>query len=158
MTFPAALSRTPAIIGSFVAMMAIGASFGLVTPALGGTMLDMQMNAADARAYLATLDPSQRHLHLFATLVQDTAYPLAYGAFLGAIAARAFGNRFAWPAMLAAASDLVENAAQSAALQGAEAALAAKTVLTPLKFGLFMLAALVALAGLLTLLVRLLRR
>ncbi|MGB3626737.1 MAG: hypothetical protein WA989_12960 [Henriciella sp.] len=122
-------------------------SFAPVQEAIGGPLLDMISSGKAARARLAEMSAEQRETHFWATVLNDTAYPLALGGFLAGLAARFGGNLRTFaviPAFLAVITDLSENASQAVALQGEPAWLAAKTVLTPAKFGFFMLAAFVA--------------
>ena len=94
---------------------------------------------------------AQRSAHFWITVLLDTAYPLAYGGFFAAMALRFFGRYgplAALPALATIIVDLTENTVQALALSGAADALDAKSWLTPLKFGLFFLAAAIALIAL----------
>ena len=143
------LSRTPVLIFMLIAFLAIGYSFSWVQAGIGeGEILDTITNGEDARARIAVMTEAQRSHHLFGTLVNDMAYPLAYGGFLAGLAYRFGGQRgglLALPALATVVVDFVENTIQALALTGTADLLAAKTVLTPLKFGLFLLAGLIAL-------------
>jgi hypothetical protein len=142
------LAKTPMIIVSGLAMVAVGFCFSLVAPAVDGKLLDMIWTGPAAEARLAAMDGSARTAHFWATLIIDTAYPLAYGAFLAGLAARFAPMRFArlamLPAFLIVILDLAENTVQMIALQGAGNHLWLKTYLTPAKFGMFGVAALLA--------------
>ncbi len=107
----------------------------------GGDLLDFRLTGAGARALLDTLAsrPGAIEAHIRITALLDTAYPLAYGVLVAGLCARYATARpgiAAAPALLAAACDLAENAVQLLALTGAADLLAAKTLLTPLKFAL----------------------
>ncbi|MEM9939022.1 MAG: hypothetical protein AAF768_09255 [Pseudomonadota bacterium] len=143
------LTRTPVLIFLFLAMLAIGYSFSSVRAAVDGPILDMLMTGEAAQARLAELNAEQRRAHFWATVFNDTAYPLAYGGLLAGLALRFGGKILAVPAVGAALTDLAENTVQALALSGTADLLAAKSVLTPLKFGLFALAAVIALGLLL---------
>ncbi|MEO0550907.1 MAG: hypothetical protein AAFZ91_13390 [Pseudomonadota bacterium] len=143
------LTRTPVLIFLFLAMLAIGYSFSGVRAAVDGPILDMLMTGEAAQARLAELNAEQRRAHFWATILNDTAYPLAYGGLLAGLALRFGGKTLAIPAAGAALTDLAENTVQALALSGTADLLVAKTVLTPLKFGLFALAAVIALGLLL---------
>lgn len=142
------LSRTPVIILSGIAMVAIGFCFSLVAPVIDGELLDMIWSGPAAEARLAEMDADARTAHFWTTLIIDTAYPLAYGAFLAGLAARFAPLRFARlamiPAFLIVLLDLAENTVQMIALQDAGNYLWLKTYLTPAKFGMFAFAALLA--------------
>ena len=135
------LARTPVIWTSFVLMLVIGVGFSLFRPMVGGALLDMTSDPEAARTIIATMSDAQRTAHAWVTVLLDTAYPLAYGAFLGGLALRFFG-RFG----------------RYVALAGWVDALDAKAWLTPLKFGLFFLAAGLAVIALLIGVVNLLRK
>ena len=138
------LARTSSIWISFVLMLVIGVGFGLCRPMVGGAFLDMTSDPEMARTIIATMNDAQRTAHAWVTVLLDTAYPLAYGGFLGGLALRffgSFGKYAAVPALGVVVVDLTENLVQVLALANWVDALDAKAWLTPLKFGLFFLAA-----------------
>ena len=155
------LKRTPVIWTLFVLMIVIGAGFGVFSKAVGGTFLDMTASAVQAREILAGMTAEQRDVHFWVTVLLDTAYPLAYGGFLAGMALRffgSFGKAAAVPAFATIIVDLTENTVQALALKGTADVLDAKEWLTPLKFGLFFLAAAIALVALIIAIVNLFRR
>ena len=155
------LTRTPVIWGLFIAMILIGAGFGFFNEAVGGTYLDTVTNGDLSRSLIASLSDAQRSAHFWVTVLLDTAYPLAYGGFLAAMALRFFGKYgrlAALPALATAIVDLTENTVQALALSGAADALDAKDWLTPLKFGLFFLAAAIALIALVIAIIKIFRK
>ncbi|KCZ91091.1 MULTISPECIES: hypothetical protein [Hyphomonas] len=155
------LKRTPVIWTLFVLMIVIGAGFGVFSKAVGGTFLDMTASAVQAREILAGMTAEQRDVHFWVTVLLDTAYPLAYGGFLAGMALRffgSFGKAAAVPAFATIIVDLTENTVQALALKGSADVLDAKEWLTPLKFGLFFLAAAIALVALIIAIVNLFRR
>jgi hypothetical protein len=86
---------------------------------------------------------------------------VAYGGFLAGMALRffgSFGKAAAVPAFATIIVDLTENTVQALALKGSVDVLDAKEWLTPLKFGLFFLAAAIALVALIIAIVNLFRR
>ena len=155
------LARTPVIWTSFALMLVIGAGFSLCRPMVGGAFLDMTSDPEIARTMIATMSGAQRAAHAWVTVLLDTAYPLVYGAFLGGLALRffgQFGKYAALPALGVVIVDLTENLVQVLALADWVDALDAKAWLTPLKFGLFFLAAGIAIIALVIGLVNLIRR
>lgn len=155
------LKRTPVIWTLFVLMIVIGAGFGVFNKAVGGAFLDMTASAVQAREILAGMTAEQRDVHFWVTVLLDTAYPLAYGGFLAGMALRFFGSygkAAAVPAFATIVVDLTENMVQALALKGSADVLDAKEWLTPLKFGLFFLAAAIALVALIIAIVNLFRR
>ncbi len=145
------LSRTWVLAGFFVAMLAIGYSFSFVQTATGGELLDMVFTEAKAKARLDDMSADQKRAHLWATLINDTAYPLAYGGLFAGLIWRFAGSRRRWfviPALAVIVADLAENATHALALTGNDALIGLKDFLTPAKFGLFLLAAICVLASL----------
>ncbi|MEH6808927.1 MAG: hypothetical protein V7651_08730 [Hyphomonas oceanitis] len=147
----AVLKRTPVIWGLFIAQLLIFPCFALFSDAVGGRYLDTITTGEGCRALIAGMTEAQRSAHFWITVLLDTAYPLAYGGFFAAMALRFFGRYgplAALPALATIIVDLTENTVQALALSGAADALDAKSWLTPLKFGLFFLAAAIALIAL----------
>ena len=142
------LSRTWVMVGMFVAMMAIRYSFSFVQTAAGGPLLDMIGTGAEAKARLAEMSADQKTAHFWGTVLNDTAYPLAYGGLFAGLIWRLAGTLRRWlviPALAVIVADLAENTTQAMALAGNESLIGLKDVLTPLKFGLFFLAAIMVL-------------
>lgn len=144
------LIKTPVILLLLLAMVLVGMAFGPVQAALDGPLLDMIGSGEAARARLAEMGAPERRIHFWTTVALDTLYPLAYGGFLAGLAGRFAPLRWRGLVMLPAALtilvDLMENTVQALALAGVADLLALKTILTPVKFGLFGVAALLALA------------
>ena len=131
------LSQTRIILSTFTLMMLTGASFAWVQSKLGAELLDMQFSGEAARSLLDGWDQQQRSFHLYATLLLDSLYPLAYGGFFAGLAARLARTRqqlAALPALIGVAADFAENLVQALALADMADLLPAKDILTPLKF------------------------
>ena len=142
------LSNTKIIILCLIVMIIIGMTFSFAPRLVGGELLDMQMNAADASARLSEMSSWHKSNHIWITLLVDSLYPLAYGGFLAGIAARLAKpwRKFAViPAFATIIIDFAENLVQVAALSGTESILVLKDILTPMKFSCFSLAAILAL-------------
>lgn len=138
------LSRTRVIVTFFLAMLLSGALIYPLNQFLDGNMLDLLSSQQSALEALAKLSDQQRSIHIFGTLIADTIYPLAYGGFLAGVAAKLSGSysRLAvWPAFLTVAADFAENAMHVISLMGQPTVLIAKDVLTPTKFVLFQISA-----------------
>ncbi|PHS41959.1 MAG: hypothetical protein COA91_00865 [Robiginitomaculum sp.] len=146
------LARTPVLWTMFILFLILGVGFHFAQQAVGGPLLDMQMNAKQALVRLGEMSAAQKHIHLVATLTLDTLYPLAYGGLLAGLVWR-FGGKFrnflVIPASLAVITDFAENTVQAFALAGSESMLAAKDILTPLKYTSLILAAIITLVLLL---------
>ena len=146
------LSRWPVILTSFVVMNIVGFGFVYVQNAVGGELLDMIWNADDAKTRLLEMSADQKSTHLWATLILDSIYPLAYGSFFIGLTARLAGMKKLWliiPAISSVFFDFLENVVQIIGLSGHSDFLAIKNVVTPLKFT----SVLVAMAIAITLLV-----
>ncbi|MEM0929557.1 MAG: hypothetical protein AAGI89_09720 [Pseudomonadota bacterium] len=142
------ISKTWVLIALFVAIMVINVSFALGLEAAGGAVLDFRMNGSDAFALLNAMTPEQKNAHFWMTVVNDTAYPIAYVGLLAGIVWRFAGGLrsvLVWPAFGAGVFDLMENTTQALALKGYESLLQFKDVLTPVKFGLAGVAVVLAL-------------
>ncbi|WP_300376884.1 hypothetical protein [Henriciella sp.] len=139
------LTSTLVILLSLILTLLIGLSFAPVQNAIGGPLLDMLWTGEAAQARLNAMNEAERSVHIWGTVLNDTLYPLAYGAFLAGLAGRFAGPRWmGWamlPAFLAVLADFAENMVQVLALTGSMNLLAFKSVLTPLKFGLLIGAA-----------------
>jgi len=145
------LTRTGVLWGLFVLMVVSGIGFGVTSDLVGGKFLDSISEPVLARELLAGLTPEQAQAHLWITLSLDTIYPLAYGGLFMGLALRFFDEyrvAAAMPAALTAIVDLTENMVQVLALSGTADVLDSKEWLTTLKFGLFMMAAVIALVAL----------
>lgn len=146
-----AIKSTPGLLISFVLTVLIGFGFSVWTADVGGILLDTILSPDEARTLIAGMSAEQRGVHFWVTVLLDSAYPLAYGSFMAGMALRFFGGWGKWlsvPAFLTVIVDFSENTVQAMALKDVDF-LSAKAVLTPLKFGLFAAAALIALAALL---------
>ena len=154
------LSRSWVLLGLFIVMMATGYSFVSVQAATGGELLDMFFSGAEAKARLSEMSADQKRAHLVATLVNDTIYPLATGGLFAGLIWRFAGSIRGWmviPPLVFIAVDLSENATQALALAGNEALIGLKDILTPAKFGLFLLSAILVLLSFVLAAVRRLR-
>ena len=140
---PNFLARTPVLFTTFIATLAVMASFGAVQAAAGEPLLDFLMTGTAANDRLAAMTEAQKSAHLWGTVLNDTAYPLAYGSLFAGLAFR-FGARkliYGLPALIGVLLDLTENTVQALALSDIANLLYLKTGLTPLKFAMVAAAA-----------------
>ncbi len=156
------LTRTPVLIGLFIATLLIGTSFYFVIQAIEGDLLDMIWTGDDAITRLNELSDAQKEAHLLGTVTLDVLYPFAYCAlFVGLLCRLAW--RWRWGLILlpvmAALCDFAENTVQAMALSGRPSEiLFVKDLVTPIKFyGLMATLAIIILLALVAL-VRYLRR
>lgn len=129
------LSKTPVLLTLFGLTVAITISFEAVRASAGSPLLDLLMTGTEAQARLAAMSAEAKQAHFWGTVLNDTAYPIAYGGLFAGLALR-FGAPkliYALPAISSAVVDLCENTVQALALSGTIDWLAAKSVLTPLK-------------------------
>ncbi|KCZ97782.1 hypothetical protein HPO_13045 [Hyphomonas polymorpha PS728] len=141
------LTRAPVLWALFVMMILSGAAFQVFGPAVGGAYLDMVSDPAEVRALFAALTPEQKTAHFWVTVLNDTVFPLSFGLLFAGMALRFFGRwgkLAALPGFAVLIFDLTENTVQALALAGVADALDTKAWITPLKFGLFWLAAAIA--------------
>lgn len=144
-------AQTKTLWITFIAMMIIGAAFGVVMKKFGFTIIDEMYDPEKIRGHIAAFTPTQTKAHIWTTATLDVAYPLTYGAFFIGMAHRFWGHISWWfilPALLVIPVDLTEGVVQVLALLGNDGVIDAKAILTPAKFILFITAALIALAGL----------
>lgn len=145
------ITRTPVLWALFVLMVLCIFGFQYFSPAVGGQYLDMLDEKDAIRATFAALTPEQKSVHFWVTVLIDTAFPISFGLLFAGLAWRFFskwGAVAAIPGFAVLIVDLTENTIQALALSGAADALDAKVWVTPLKMGLFYLAALIALVAL----------
>jgi len=141
------LTRAPILWALFGLMILYGAGFQIFAPAVGGAYLDMVAEPAEVRTLFEGLSPEQKTAHFWVTVLNDTLFPLSFGLLFAGMALRFFdkwGKLAALPAFAVLIFDLTENTVQALALSGVADALDAKAWITPLKFGLFWLAAAIA--------------
>ena len=134
------LSQPRVILISFLAMILLGASMGMLQNAMGGLeLLDMYTDVESTGQQLQKMTADVRKTHLAGTLTLDVAFPIASAAFLaGALfrfAPRGWAFWLSWLPMLGALLDLIENFTVVMALRGNLAILPLKSVLTTAKFG-----------------------
>ena len=125
--------------------------FQLATPLAGGALLDMVSSTQETQQLLATMTAEQKQAHLWITVLLDVPFPFVYGGLFLGLCWRHAGNYAVWlaiPAFLVIPIDMIENTIQIIALLGNESLLAAKAVLTPTKFLLISVAALIAFGSL----------
>ncbi|MEM6556154.1 MAG: hypothetical protein AAF642_09785 [Pseudomonadota bacterium] len=142
------LSRTWILVTLFVATILIGYSFSFVQTAAGGPLLDVLGSGVEAKARLVEMTAEQKQAHFWGTVLNDTAYPLAYGGLFAGLIWRFAGDVRRWfvlPALAVIVVDLAENTTQAMALSGNDSLIGLKDILTPAKFGLFFLAAFIVL-------------
>ena len=144
------ISRTPVLWTLFVLTILCIAGFQYFTPMAGGQLLDMLSQPEEVRATLAAMTPEQRSVHFWVTVLLDTLFPLSFGLLFAGMGWRFFGKWgpvAALPGFAVMVVDLTENTIQALALSGTADALDAKAWVTPLKYGLFYVAAIVALVA-----------
>jgi hypothetical protein len=134
----------------FAIVAALTASFGLIESRGNFVLLDRLSDPAAVRETLAAYTDQQVMAHIWTTAVLDVAYPLAYGTLFALLPMTLFPRGAQWlalPALLVVLADLAEGGVQLAALMGQTQFIGLKAWLTPFKFGLFGLSAVIALAA-----------
>lgn len=151
------LSRTPVLWASFVATLVMSVGFLAIMHHWDFLLIDEMWQPDRVRAYVATMTPLQRSVHVWTTATLDVAYPLAYASLLAGLTHRGLGPARAWlllPSALVVPVDLYEGYLQVQILTGDMSHLACKAWVTPLKLGLFGIALAIAAAGLIQMLRR----
>lgn len=100
---------------------------------------------------VALMSSLQIKAHIWVTAILDVLFPLAYAALFAGLALRflgSVGKILFIPAILAAVTDLSEGVLQIMIFHGSEWAVLQKALVTPLKFGLFVIAVAIALIAL----------
>ena len=134
--------------GLFVATILITLSFPYAASLWDLSYLDALSGEAEIRALLASLNAEQKTAHIWITLTLDVAYPLAYGFFFAGTALAFYpsrGHLLAIPAYVAIGADLIEGVLQVILLADGADVVTLKTIMTPIKFGAFYVAFLIAL-------------
>ena len=132
----------------FAATILITFSFPYAASFWDLSYLDALSGEAEIRSLLASLNSEQRTAHIWITLTLDVAYPLAYGFFFAGTALAFYpdkGKLLAIPAYATIAIDIFEGILQVLLLSDTADTVDLKTIVTPLKFGGFYIAALIAL-------------
>lgn len=132
------------------ATLAMTAGFALIQSIGDFVLLDRIADPVGVRTTLDRYTPGQTSLHIWTTATLDVLYPLCYGALFALMPLQFFPRGqfvLAAPALLGIPVDLAEGAVQLAALTGHDQLIFLKAYLTPLKAGLFALAALIALSA-----------
>lgn len=145
------ITRTPVLWALFILMVLCIFAFQHFTPAVGGQFLDMLDEPIAIRETFEAMTPEQKSVHFWVTVLVDTAFPISFGLLFAGLAWRFFGEwgvPAAIPGFAVLIVDLTENTIQALALSGVADALDAKFWVTPLKMGLFYIAALIAVIAL----------
>ncbi len=145
------LAQTKTLWFTFILTLLLTVAFVVVMQVWQFGLIDEMYNAADIKAHIAAMSPTQRTVHAWTTGTLDVAYPLCYGAFFIGVALKSFG-RFgfvlALPSLLVIPVDLTEGFSQIMLLGGHNEYMGLKIIATPLKLGLFGLGLVIALIGL----------
>ncbi|MFN7054971.1 hypothetical protein [Hyphomonas sp.] len=144
------ITRTPVLWALFGLSVLCVVGFQAFNPAVGGQYLDTLDDPAVLRETLAGMSEAQKTAHFRVTVLIDTVFPLSFGLLFAGLGWRFFGKwgpLAAVPGFAVLVVDLTENMIQALALSGAADVLDAKAWVTPLKMGLFYLAALIALVA-----------
>jgi hypothetical protein len=145
----------------FFAAICLTAGFSAVMRIWGIQLIDSQWDPARVREIIAGFSPEQRSVHIWTTATMDVAYPFAYGLLFAGLTLKMFGKAgpfLAVPAFAVIPVDLAEGAVQVMGLMGQDSVLDHKAWLTPLKIGLFGLAAIITFGALSALFAGLFRR
>lgn len=124
-------------------------------------LLDMLSDPAQVKSAVLSMSAQQQRIHIGITTTLDVALPLAYGCFFVGVAYRFFPARagvLSLPAVICVPVDLLEGIVQLFVMLNTVDWTSLKAVLTPLKLLLIGSSTLITIAGLVSGLVRKLRR
>jgi hypothetical protein len=139
------LLRSATLWSLLILFIVFTLAFGVFRDGAGGVLLDGLSDPNEILTLLQNMTPAEKSVHFNITLYLDMPYPVIYGG-LFALSAFRFGGSWllAIPALLVIPVDVVENTIQLLALSGVEDYILLKQWLTPLKFTLFAMAAIIA--------------
>lgn len=123
-----------------IAYLCITVLFAVVMAVWDFVLIDEMYISEAILSHIDALSDLQKRVHIITTATLDVAYPLAYGFFQAGMAYRYLGALGKWVAPLSLICipvDLLEGYTQVMLLAGNTDYIALKTVLTPIKFGLF---------------------
>ncbi|EKU96216.1 hypothetical protein Lepto7375DRAFT_0195 [Leptolyngbya sp. PCC 7375] len=144
------ITKTSVLWINFVITILLTLAFLLIAGHWDFIFIDAVASPANVRALLEQMSVTQKTIHAWSTATLDVVYPFAYGSLFAGVALRFFskyGVYLALPALLAIPVDLIEGVIQVLALTETADVLELKAYITPLKFGLFIIGFIVALAG-----------
>ena len=115
-------------------------------------LLDEIYNLDDVKNVLGEMSEEQKMAHIWITASLDLIYPIIFGGLLAGLTLRLlpkYGRYLIVPALVGVFFDLSENVVQVASLLGSTSILEAKMILTPGKMGLFLVAFVIVIIGVL---------
>lgn len=151
------LTRTPVLWGLAGAVLFMSLGFVYIMHRFDFLLIDEMWDPEKIHQHIEGLSSKQKTIHIWTTATLDVLYPLAYGGLFIGLVRRVFGASgriLAIPGALVIPVDLAEGAIQVLALIGNEDAIVHKMWVTPIKFGLFVTAAIFALVAIAVALMR----
>ena len=134
------LTRPRTIWLAFFLTLTLTAIFGIVMQIWQFQIIDEMWNPAKITAHIEAMSPVQRKVHAWLTGTVDVLYPFAYTALFLGMAKKYFpgaGWKLYAPIVATIPFDLTEGLVQVLALNGYEAVIPVKAVVTPIKLILF---------------------
>lgn len=113
-------------------------------------LIDEMREPDKIRAHIAAFSEQQKQVHIWVTAKLDVTYPLVYGGLFVGLVWRFLGppgRLLALPGLAVIPIDLTEGVIQIMALSGNDAVVDHKAWVTPIKLGLFVLAAIFAIVA-----------
>ena len=110
----------------------------------GFPILDAMSDPSKIECHIKAMTDANLHDHILMTATLDVALPLTYGALFAGLALKVLRPLFALPSVMAIPVDLTEGVVQIMTLKGRTDVLWLKAYVTPLKFALSGLAAVIA--------------
>lgn len=139
--FERVITSSRFLIRSGIAYIFLSMSFILVMQIWDFFVIDEMYEKEAILNHIKNLSDTQRQVHSIMTATLDVAYPLIYGPFQAGMALRylgVWGKPIALLSLFCVPVDLIEGFSQVMLLNGSIDYIDLKTLVTPIKLGLFL--------------------
>lgn len=155
------LTNTTTLWTTFLMTIGMTLAFGLIMQIWQFEIIDELYKPEQISAHLAAMSAEQKLVHAWMTATLDVAYPIVYAGFFIGMALRYCGRLGPWlalPSVAVIPVDLAEGVVQVLLLNGYTDLIWLKSIITPIKLGLFLFGFAVASFGLASAATQLVRR
>ena len=131
------LAHPRILIAMTILVVILTYGFSYFNRLVGDTYLDTLASSDKVQKTIRLMSPAQRRAHFWITATLDTIYPIAYGGLLIGFAMCMAGRYKRWAIIatfITIVADFLENVVQMLALKGNTTVIAAKALLTPVKY------------------------
>ena len=135
---------------AFFIFITLSTGFLLVMKVCDFMIIDEMYKSDDIIAHIQNMSAAQKSAHIWTTATLDVAYPFSYAALFGGLTVTAFPHQkwLALPILICVPFDLIEGVTQIALLNDQFDWVLIKQVVTPIKFILLILSAIIGLVSL----------